>query len=68
MSQVAAITSAWQYAHEDGRIHFVASDGEHERWCSVGPGDPLHELLLPHIATPVLPTQQSQASQFSTEQ
>ncbi len=68
MHSIATITTAWQYAFEQGRIHFTVTDGEHERCCVADPGTDLHALLLPHVTAPVLPPQQSAASQVSMGQ
>ena len=68
MTPIATITTAWQYAYENGRIHYTVSDGEHERCCVVDPGTELHAFLLPHVKAPVLPPQQSAASQVSMGQ
>ena len=68
MAPVAIITTAWQYAYEDGRIHFTVSDGEHERCCVADPGSDLHALLLPHVTVAALPPQESLASQVSMGQ
>ena len=68
MTHLATITTAWQYANEQGRIHYVVTDGEHERWCHVDPGEALHDLLLPHVRGRVQLPQQSSASQISAGQ
>ena len=68
MYPVASITTAWQYAYEEGRIHYTVSDGEHERCCVADPGSELHAFLLPLVKAPVLPPQQSSASQVSMGQ
>ena len=68
MHSIATITTAWQYAFEQGRIHFTVTDGEHERCCIADPGTDLHALLLPHVKAPVLPPQQSASSQVSMGQ
>ena len=68
MHSIATITTAWQYAFEQGRIHFTVTDGEHERCCIADPGSDLHALLMPHVKGPVLPPQQSASSQVSMGQ
>ena len=68
MITVATITTAWQYAYEEGRIHFTVTDGEPERCCVADPGSDLHAFLLPHVKQPVWPPQQSSATQVSMGQ